>query len=466
MNLNQEFITSIIPHAIYEGKPFVAPAHWSVDSRTVAQDDFFVALSGAQVDGHDFVIAALERGACGVMIAAAHYKKLQAQLAPYMATRSCVIVPSPQDAVCAIAAAWRRCFTCPVVGITGSVGKTSTKEILGNMVRASGKRCLVSQGNQNTLIGMSLNILMLRPEHEVAVFEMGISKRGEMAKLAELAAPTMGVITAIGHSHMEGLGSIMDIAAEKRDIFKYLPENGIGVIDGDQPLLATISYRHPVIKFGRKMVNQVQARKIQHTQEGVQFQLKIYDERHLVELATQNSARIQNVLAAATAAHALGISLESTYQGIMVPLTSTGRFKQYAVTGTASVVIDDSYNANPESMKAALHAFEKIEGHATKVAVLGDMLELGVNAPFWHRQLGRFLRKVPSVNRVIFIGEQVKWAEKMVPFGMTVTRVASWRDALPLLQPYLNEGSLVLVKASRGIGLSNLVTALLSRDAA
>jgi UDP-N-acetylmuramoyl-tripeptide--D-alanyl-D-alanine ligase len=460
MNLNQEFIASVMKDTSFIGVPLTHVASWSVDSRTIEPGSLFVALAGSKVDGHAWVKQALEAGAVGALISAAAQESLAPVIEQFRATKTFIITASPQEALCALAAAWRKQFSYPVVGITGSVGKTTTKEILGNMLRAQGMNCLVSQGNQNTMIGMSLNILKMRAEHNAAIFEMGISKRGEMAKLVQLALPTMAVITAIGHSHMEGLGSIIDIAAEKRDIFKYLKEDGIGIIDGDQPLLSLVSYRHPIIKFGRKMVNQVQARKIQQNAAGVEFQLKLYNERYPVALETENTARIYNVLAAASAAHALGVQSAAILRGIQEPVAVTGRFKKHEISGTKSVIIDDSYNANPESMKAALQAFEHMDGQH-KIAILGDMLELGVNAPFWHRQLGRFLRKVPSVQQVIFVGEQVKWAEKMVPYGLSVARVASWQDAVSLVKPQL-QNSLVLVKASHGVGLKNLVAALLS----
>lgn len=460
--MNHEFVASVLSDAQYVGTAMPAGCLWSVDSRTLEAGSFFVALQGARVDGHEYVRSALEKGACGALLASSKYGELQDLVAQYASTKSFIVVPDTADALMAVASAWRQTFCCPVIGITGSVGKTTTKEILGTMLRADGRAVLVSEGNQNTLIGMSLNMLKMRAHHRAAIFEMGVSKRGEMSKLAHLARPTMALITAIGHSHMEGLGSIADIAAEKRDIFKYLPPDGIGIIDGDQPLLASISYPHPVIKFGRKMVNQVQARKVEMHKDGVAFQLKLYEKRYQVFLATENSARIYNVLAAATAAHALGVPDGTICRSVKEEVVVKGRFKKYPISGTHSVIIDDSYNANPESMKAALTAFETIEGYSKKIAVLGDMLELGVNAPFWHRQLGRFLRKVPSVSTVIFVGEHVQWSLAMVPFGMSVVRVATWRDAIPLIAPHIaSDASLVLVKASRGIGLNNVVDALL-----
>jgi len=465
MSVNLDFIKSIIPTAIFVGKNPCSIDAWTVDSRVTKSGNIFVALSGSKTDGHFFVTDAFNGGAMGAMIEQSMQSVLQATIDTYKDTHLFIIVADVRSSLCALASAWRRKFSYPVIGVTGSSGKTTTKEMLGNMLRCKGDSFLLSEGNQNTLIGLSLNVLNMRDHHTVAIFEMGISKRGEMAKLAELALPTIAIITSIGHCHMEGLGSIVDIAVEKRDIFKYLSDVGIGIIDGDQPLLSTVSYSHPVIKFGKKMVNQVQARKIQHHQNTVRMQLKLYNERHLLTLKTANAARISNALAAASAAYVLKVSDDLICRGIQEYEEVRGRFKPCYVPNSQSVIVDDSYNANPESMKAALHAFEQMEGAGKKVAVLGDMLELGINTPFWHRQLGRFLRKVPSLDSVIFIGEHVKWAHKMVPFGLQTLQVASWQEAVPLLKQHINDNAVILIKASRGIGLRNLVDTFMMRDA-
>jgi len=461
MVLNQEFIKSVVPEVLFVGAVLPPDCSWGVDSRTVQRNDIFVALQGMHVDGHNFIEQAIAAGARGCMIAQHMQQALAHVIAKYQKTHTFIIVPSPQETLYTLAAAWRKNFSYPVVGITGSVGKTTTKEIVCNILRHHNVKFLASRGNQNTLIGVPLNILNMRADHEVAIFEMGINKRGEMAALAKLVQPTIAMITSIGHSHMEGLGSIIDIATEKRDIFKYLKDDGIGVINGDQALLASISYTHPIVKFGRKMVNQVQARKIQIGIGCTHFQLKLYHERYAITLPTENSTRIYNSLAAATIAYLLKVPALKICAGIQEPLVVDGRFKKYAITGTESTLIDDSYNASPESMKAALLAFETIESSGRKkIAVLADMLELGINAPFWHRQLGRFLRKVPSLDHVIFIGEQVKWAQKMVPIGLRYTMVPSWQEAVTILQPQVKQDkSLILVKGSLGMGLKNLVTA-------
>ena len=368
-----------------------------------------------------------------------------------------VAVPDTLQALFQLAAAWRAQFTCPIVAITGSAGKTSTKEMLANILALNEDAFLASYGNQNTKIGVSLNILKMRSGHKAAIFEVGINKRGEMAELAKLIKPTTALITNVGHCHMEGLGSINDIALEKRDLFKYFTEESIGIINGDQPILSQVSYTHPVVRFGSKTTNQVQARKIKLSSTHAHFVLKIYRKKYLVSIPKPHMGAVFNALAASAAAHLLGVSDEVIVQGIQKPLAVDGRFEQCQLKTSRGIIIDDCYNANPESMKAALLAFENIKSKAKKIVVLGDMLELGVNSPFWHRQLGRFLRKVPSLKHVILVGDMIKWTQKTVPLHLTIDIVPDWQGAVTKLKEQLDDESLVLIKGSQGVGLRNLV---------
>ena len=265
------------------------------------------------------------------------------------------------------------------------------------------------------------------------------------------------LITGIGHCHMEGLGSLGDIALEKRDIFKFFTENSIGVINGDQAVLASVGYAHPIIKFGSKTTNQIQARKVKIESDHISFVLKIYKEKHNVRLMHAHAGAVFNALGATVLAHYLGVPSATILKGIQEPLSVKSRFEHKELSFGRGVMISDCYNANPESMKAALLAFEQLSTSAQKIAVLGDMLELGVNSPFWHRQLGRFLRKVPSLQQVILVGKMVEWTKKTMPLGLSMQHAASWEDAVQLLQGKLDNDSVVLVKASNGMKLGNLV---------
>jgi len=431
---------------------------FSVDSRTVRHGEIFVALSGDRVDGHSFIESALRSGASGVMIAESKRDLLKDCDKTLLESTFVVAVTDPLDALIRLAAAWRASFSYPVLAITGSVGKTSTKELLSHIVRLNGTKHLVSQGNQNTLLGVALNILCMTEEHAMAIFEVGINQRGEMEKIARLLRPTYALITNIGHCHMEGLGSLSDIALEKRTLFSYFTEQSIGIINGDQPLLACVSYKHPVLKFGSKTTNQIQARKIAVSGSHISFVLKMYQKKYDIEIKHSHTGIIFNSLAAAAAAHLLDIPVTTIVQGIQEVPVVKRRFEHCRLTGYEGILIDDCYNANPESMKAALLAFQELKTRAHKIVVLGDMLELGVDSPFWHRQLGRFLRKVPSLERVILVGDLVKWTKKTVPLGLHVEVVPSWEHAVESLKTaIMGREVAVLVKGSNGIGLGNLV---------
>lgn len=457
MQFNGQFITSVIKEARVSGSNWERITNVSIDSRVVRPGDLFVAIQGARQDGHDFLKQACDRGAVAVMIAAAQEQALKALSAQEREHLITIIVPDPSFTLIELARAWRAQFDYPVVAVTGSVGKTSTKQFLGAMLTAAGKRCLVSEGNFNTRIGASLTLLRMSADYDVAVVEVGINKRGEMAELAKLVRPTNAIITNIGHSHMEGLGSLAEIAAEKRSIFSCFTERNIGAIYGDQASLSGVSYPHPVVKFGTKTTNQVQARKILLEGDHARFDLKIYGAKYRVAVPHPHLGTIMNILAASSMAHLLGASDEQILSVIGKPPVVAGRFEFKKVKAGRGALINDCYNANPESMKAALLAFQKITTQGAKIAVLGDMLELGHNSPFWHRQLGRFLRKVPSLGHLILVGTTVEWTKKTLPLGVSCEVAQNWQEAIIKLEERLDTQSLVLVKGSNGIQLGKLV---------
>lgn len=457
MRFDQHFIKGILPDVVIPFATFPEDVSFSVDTRTLTPGNIFVAITGAQVDGHNYLKQALEKNASGLFIAADKKNLLQNLDQNLLKNKLVIIVQDTMQAFIKLACAWRNQFNYPVVGITGSVGKTSTKEMIKNILRLNETSFIASEGNQNTRLGLALNLFKMRDHHQVAIFELGISKRGEMAELAKIVRPTTAVITCIGHAHMEGLGSLADIAIEKRDIFKYFEQNSIGIINGDQALLSQVGYAHPMIKFGVKTINQIQARKIQASGSQISCTFKIYKEKYAINFQNPHEGVVFNALAATAVTYLLNVPTAKIVEGIQLPLKVTGRFEEKNLASRQGKIIHDCYNANPESMKAALLAFQKIDTKAQKIAVLGDMLELGVNSPFWHRQLGRFLRKVPSLKHLILVGDMVKWTYKTVPVGITVDVVPTWKEAVSKLEERLGQESVVLVKGSRGLALENLV---------
>lgn len=461
MLFDKSFVKSALTNVEILCDHFPAELSVSFDTRTLATGDFFVALKGAHVDGHSYVETALEKGACGFMIERSQVNVLKKLNDKQLAQKLVLVVPDTLQALGDLAKAWRAQFAYPVIGVTGSVGKTSTKELICHVLEAAGIHYVANQGNKNSLLGLPLSIFSMRPTHQVAVFEMGIGKRGEMARLADIARPTIACITAVGHSHMEGLGSLQDIAHEKREIFKYFTEHSIGVVNGDQPLLGGVGYSHPVVRFGSKTTNQIQARKIRMGNDCTDFVLKIYQKKYQVRLPIAHEGMVFNALAATAVACLLDINHERIVAGIQQPLIVNGRYQPMPIANGKTLIINDCYNASPESMKAAIHALENIKTRATKIAVFGDMLELGVDSPLWHRQLGRFLRKAPSIKEVVLIGTQVQHTQPMIPMGVQVKHFASAVEALPYIQQRVaQEETVLLLKASRGMRLEQIINGL------
>lgn len=464
MRFNQQFLSGVLSDASFLGKNFPQEPMFAIDSRTIKEGEIFVAIEGNKFDGHDAIEDVLKKGAFGAILKKSKMSLLDKLDKKLLSDKLLILVEDPLEALIKIASAWRDNFDIPVVAITGSVGKTSTKETVSNIMKVSGIEHVASFGNQNTKIGISLNILKIRDNHKAAIFELGISKRGDMGVLADILRPTVALITCVGHSHMEGLGSLADIAIEKRQVFKNFASDRIGIVNGDQPILSDFGYRHPVIRFGSKTTNQVQARKIRTFGGNIGFILKIYDKKYEVLLQNAHSGSVNNALAAASVANLLGISGDNIVKGLEVPLNVSSRFEERKISGGKGVIINDCYNASPESMKAALLAIDKIDTKSKKIVVLGDMLELGVNSPFWHRQLGRVMRKTNSIRRVILVGQMVLWTKKTLPIGVEAQHVKDWQEAIVALGSILEKDCLVLVKGSNGMGLINLVNHFDAKD--
>jgi UDP-N-acetylmuramoyl-tripeptide--D-alanyl-D-alanine ligase len=459
MQLDKEFVKNALSNAQMINGDFAPNSSFSVDTRTLQPGDVFVALQGQQTDGHQFIGDALAKKASGLLVALEKRAEIEKLYGPALQSVKILYVEDTLSALVNLAKEWRSKFTYPVVGITGSVGKTSTKEMVANILRTSGQPFYVSYGNQNTIIGVALNILKMRPGCKAAVFEVGISDRGVMAKIADMLRPTYALITGIGHAHMQGLGSLHDVAAEKRAIFSCFSDINIGIVNGDQDVLASISYAYPVLKFGLKTSNQIQARKISIKNNVITFVAKVYKKKYPIMLQGSHEGAVMNALSALAIAHMIDVPTEVAIAGVQKPLAVQGRF-EFCQTAKNGLFINDSYNANPESVKAGLLAFDAYESDLSRIVVLGDMLELGVDGPFWHRQIGRFLRKISGIKHLILIGSMIEWTKKTAPLGLSIECFATWQDALPTIEKLTSDKTITFVKASRSVGLQNIIDAL------
>ncbi len=437
----------------------------AVDSRLVKKNDIFVALSGQTTDGHAFLEDALQIGA-SAFIVNKHDERVKMLTPESVGNRLIIKVDDTYQALIALTKAWRARMTFPVIGITGSIGKTTTKELLRAIFERAGLDFYVSLKNQNTFTGLCINLLRVPLDCDVAAFEVGISKPGEMDVKADILRPTLGLITCIAHSHLLDFGSLATISYEKRRLFKHFTAQEVGIVLGDQPLLTDVYYAHPVAKFGFKTKNQVQARKVKHVVAAdgkavTEFVLKWYRQRALVRLQANHVGLVQNALAASTIAYFLKIPLSVVVEAIQSYTSFENRFETKVIKGDRGVVVSDCYNANPESMRAAILAFDKMVAKGKKIAVLGDMLELGEKEDFWHRQIGRLLGKTSTIDAVVLVGERSRMIYKTAPSSLTVEWTENWQHAQEKLEALLPEkDALVLVKASHGMTLNNIVDAV------
>ena len=379
-----------------------------------------------------------------------------------------VEVEDSNDALLVAARAWRGQCMLPIVGVTGSVGKTTTKHMLGTIFAQDNLPIFISSGNQSTLEGLALNILHITDKHVAAVFEIGINERGEMEQLVDLLQPTMGAITSVSAAHLHGLGSVQEVALEKRKIFGSFSPSQIGIVCGDYPLLTGTAYQHPVVRFGLKYKNMVTAKKVEvFTQKDGSFAtrclLRVYDYEQEVVLPGHHVGIVYAALAASTIAYFLHTPFETIVAGIRSFVPLSNRFEMRSLRDGRGTVVNDACNANnPESMKAALHAMHTM--HAPqKIAVLADMNDLGTKQYFWHRHVGRELIKTRSISQLVLVGQLARAIGPVAPATMDVSYVNNWEQAHDQLGDLLApKDNLVLVKGSPDLGLNRLVEKLVS----
>ena len=432
----------------------------SIDSRSLKKGQFYLALKGENFDGHDFINDAIKNGAVGLIINELQTDCLNKITKKFLSKIIVIKVPQTHDFLSQLAKKWRHNFKIPIVGITGSVGKTTTKQMIHHILKTSDINSFASYKNQNNLIGLPLNILKLTNEYKVAVFELGISQKGEMDQLVDILRPTICVITNISSAHVQGLGNLKNIAEEKFKIFKYLKSDEIAVLWGDQKILEK-SFRHPVVRFGNSRSNHIHARRIKfdstNDKISVSFDLHFYKQKKKVKLNAGHSGFVSNALASITVSHFLNINFEKIIKGIESYSGFEERFELKALKDKKGFLINDSYNACPHSMKVAIESFDKIKGNCEKIAILGDMLELGKKQVYWHRYIGRLLAKTKTIKNVILVGKQANVIADLLPFAVRVKSVDTWKSALSEYFNLSKTNNLILIKASHGVDLHKLV---------
>jgi UDP-N-acetylmuramoyl-tripeptide--D-alanyl-D-alanine ligase len=453
------------------GDPRAACCGLSTDTRKVASGELFVALSGPRFDGNSFAEAAIEAGAAALIL-----RREDSLAARFAGAGVAIIVhDDPRAALGALARWHRRRLGLPVVGITGSCGKTTTKNYLVKLLSRV-RRTVGSPLSYNNNVGVPLTLLAADASTEVLCCEMGSSGPGEIAELSSLVLPDIGVITGVGASHLEGLGSLEGVAIEKNELARALPKSGLLVVhdDGRFRDLFVSSTEAEVVTFGidngQRSDADLVATKLCFDGGRSVFELRGKGLEHLegreVTLPALGTHNVLNLLAALAVCRGLGIDLEEVLPAVAEIEGQSGRLESFELDGL--VVIDDTYNANPESASAAVRVLAGIHGHTRRVLVLGDMLELGDFAVEMHHALGR-AAAAAGIDKLVLVGELARAAEAgALEGGMQPAEVSHFttrRAAEEALEGLFRKGDLVLVKASRGMRLEAFVRKLRERFA-
>jgi UDP-N-acetylmuramoyl-tripeptide--D-alanyl-D-alanine ligase len=429
----------------------------ATDTRADVAGRLFVALVGAHHDAHAFVAQALAAGAAGVLVQ-------RAEAAPEGAAGAVIVVRDTTLALGALAAGHRGSFTGPLVAITGSNGKTTTKEMCAAILSVAGP-CLKNRGNLNNNIGLPLTLLERDAAHRALVVEIGMNHRGEIAPLAAIARPTVGVITNVGTAHIEHLGSRDAIAQEKGDLVAALAPEATAVLNADDPrvLAQRARTRARCLSFGLAAGADVRAERVTALGErGFAFDLVTDDTRTALQVAGLGDSTVPNALAAAAAALAAGATLGEIAEGLARYQPVGGRMERVALPRNI-ILINDTYNANPQSMQVALESLAKLKGKSRGIAVLGDMGELGDAALEAHRATGRRVAEL-GLDHLFALGQFAeKLAEAAVEAGMAPERVhvgGSHEQVACAVRELLQGNDWVLVKGSRSMKMERVVEAL------
>jgi UDP-N-acetylmuramoyl-tripeptide--D-alanyl-D-alanine ligase len=438
------------PDACFEGV--------GIDSRSIAGGSLFVAIRGEKHDGHAFIDQVADKGVRGIVVrdgGGADYPHARWQSRGL----ACVAVADTTRALGALAAYQRGLCDIPVVAITGSNGKTTTRQMT-SQVLAQRFNTLSTRGNFNNEIGLPLTLFNLSAQHQAAVLEVGMNHAGELTRLGAICRPTIGVITNVGPAHLEFLENLEGVARAKEELIAQISPNGTAVLNRDDARVAEMSKRagRRVLFFGTAAEADVQARHIRETAGSVGFELKLPGETTEVLLPTAGRFMVSNALAAAAIGYLAGLAAAEIKTGLDSFAPDKGRLKVIR-TNTGVNVIDDTYNANPASMAAAIDTLNSLRKNHPGTVILGDMLELGEQSEELHRQLGA-IAAAAGISRLYLFGPHAPAVrEGAAGAGMPASAIFVGRkkeisaDAIGRLAP----GHWVLVKGSRGMAMETIV---------
>ena len=425
------------------------------DSRTIHPGSLFIPLVGERFDGHAYINAALEGGAAGCFT--------QRERDSYLPGKFYIKVKSTHRALRDLAKYYKQKFPIPVVAITGSVGKTTTKDMVA-AVLGEKYNVLKTEGNLNNDIGVPMTLLRLKPEHQIAVLELGMNHAGEIDYLSAMVEPDVVLMTNIGDSHIEHFGSREKILEAKSEIFHYAKAHAPAVINGDDPLLNTLPGKldHPFIRVGS--AQGLDYRAVDLASDGksrISCKVETPDGDFPVEIPALGDHMIYPTLMAAAVGQHFGLTAQEIADGVL-HFAPTKMRMNILHRGEGITILNDTYNANPQSMRAAVEVLSNAKGEY-KVAVLGDMFELGPLAPALHAGIGEYLAKA-GIHCLVAVGELSKHIyDAAKAAGVPVCwHCADKAEAKPVLDSVVRPHATILVKASRGMALEELVEYLLT----
>ena len=434
----------------------------SIDSRSISLDNLFVAIKGDTHDGHGFAGHVIERGVSGLLIDRTKTHSLPIKDAMKNGL-VCVTVNDTVKALGDLAAFHRKRSSASVVAITGSNGKTSTRKMTAGVVSRRFST-LSAYGNLNNHIGLPLTLLNLNTDHKWAVLELGMNHPGEIKHLGEICSPDIGVITNIGPAHLEGLGSLDAVMHAKGELLEEIKPDGTAVLNADDPKLLHLAHStsRKVLFFGRSKNARIRALSVKKTETGLSLDLILPEERVTVNLKTPAVFMISNALAAAAVGYLLGLTAREIKDGLEAFKPVPGRMN-IIKTGKEITIIDDTYNANPGSMEAAITTLKSLKGSHPGILIAGDMLELGTHAESMHRNIGR-IAAGSNIADLYATGEFARTvAEGAMDKGMDIRNIftGTKEEILEDIKYRLGPGDWVLVKGSRSMTMETIVQGLL-----
>jgi UDP-N-acetylmuramoyl-tripeptide--D-alanyl-D-alanine ligase len=445
MNLNQA--ADFVAGRTSGGDPLFTGV--STDTRALRAGDLFVALRGERFDGHTFLAQAKGAGAAAAMVDHAYGGEFPLPVA---------VVDDTKLALGALAHAWRQHFAPVLIAVAGSNGKTTVKEMLASILRANAgdDAVLATAGNLNNDIGVPLTLLRMRDKHRWCAIELGMNHKGEIAYLARIAAPTVALVNNAQREHLEFMNSVDEVAAENASVYDALPAHGVAVVNADDAhagFFRRAAGSRRVVDFGIDAKAAVRGGYSLKALES-EIMLRTPGGEASVTLAIPGLHNVRNALAAAACAHAAGIGLKSIGDGLARFRPYTGRL-QVKKAASGATVIDDSYNANPDSVRAAIDVLASCA--APTVLVLGDMGEVGTQGPEFHREVGAYARSV-NVSSLFALGDSTKFSVEA--FGAAGYHAKSVEDLIRVVRESANPKTTLLVKGSRFMRMERIVSAL------